>query len=170
MIPNLEVAHAFESLVRSGTADRLGGADEVLRLARAILAGDEPGFSELLQRFLDNCMSYQSVASQTPELAYEAFLLGLLVTLRPDYDVASQQHAGRGRADILLIPRSPGRPGAVLELKTRTKARSEEADLDAALAQIADKNYTERLAAAGAAPIHEYAAVFDGQRVWVKQR
>ncbi len=170
MIPNLEVAHAFESLVRSGTADRLGGADEVLRLARAILAGDEPSFSELLQRFLDNCMSYQSVASQTPELAYEAFLLGLLVTLRPDYDVASQQHAGRGRADILLIPRSPGRPGAVLELKTRTKARSEEADLDAALAQIADKKYTDRLAAAGAAPIHEYAAVFDGQRVWVKQR
>lgn len=169
-IPNLEVARAFEGLVSANMVELLGSTDEVRRLLRAILSGDASTVEELIERFLLNCMSPHSAAVRTPEMYYEAFLLGLLAWLRPDYQVASQQLAGRGRADILITPCRPRLPGAVLELKTLKSRKSVEAELDAAMRQIEDKKYAERLREHGAEPIHEFAVVFDGQRMRVKRR
>lgn len=169
-IPNLEVARAFETLVSANMVDLLGSDEEVVRLSRALLAGDARTVEELIARFLLNCMSSQSVAVRTPEMVYEAFLLGLLARLRPSYHVAGQENAGHGRADILITPRRPGSPGVVLELKTLENGNAAEAELDAALQQIDDRNYAERLREHGADPIHAFAAVFDRRRVRVKKR
>jgi hypothetical protein len=168
-IPNREVLQAFERLVGENLVERLGGEEEVGRLTRALLGGDERTVEELLGRFLLTSMSHHSAAVRKPEAYYEAFLLGLLVHLRPSHHVESQENAGRGRSDILITPRRPGLPGVVLELKTIKNEKAEEKALDGALRQIEDRKYTVKLEARGASPIHAFAAVFNRQRVRVKK-
>ncbi|AGP40113.1 hypothetical protein BE04_47900 [Sorangium cellulosum] len=169
-IPNKEILHAFERLARENLAERMGGEEEVRKLTQALMDGDARTFEGLLERYLLNCMSSQSAAGRAPEMFYEGFLLGLLVRLRADHHVESQPNAGLGRADILITPRSSGRPGVVLELKTLKDGGDVEPALDAGLQQIEDRRYTAKLEERGAHPIHAYSAVFDRQRVWVRKR
>ncbi|MEM7496039.1 MAG: PD-(D/E)XK nuclease domain-containing protein, partial [Myxococcota bacterium] len=54
------------------------------------------------------------------------------------------REAGEGRADVMLIPRKPDRPGIILEFK-RAPSKADQERLQqtaqAALRQIKDKNY-----------------------------
>ncbi|ETW95128.1 MAG: hypothetical protein ETSY2_48605 [Candidatus Entotheonella gemina] len=71
---------------------------------------------------------------------------------------------------MLLIPREAGRPGVVLELKALDARREESVDesVKMALRQLRDRDYAAELRAARAQPIHEFAVIFDGKRVWVR--
>ena len=169
-VPNREILLDLEDLVRTFMQVQTGG--EVERLLSALLGGDERTFEHLLSRFLVSSMSYHDPAIRTPEQVYHAFVLGLLVGLRPRFDVKSNQESGFGRCDLLVLPKSPGEPGIALELKTLDTDRGEtvEQALRSALSQIRDKRYTAALEERGARPIYEMAAVFDGKRVWVERR
>ena len=104
-----------------------------------------------------------------PEQVYHAFVLGLLVHLQPRYLVRSNRESGFGRYDVMALPRSPGQPGVVLELKTVDKNRGEtpERALQAALRQLRERDYAAELRAVGADPIHELAVVFEKRRAHV---
>lgn len=84
--------------------------------------------------------------------------------------VDSNRESGFGRSDVCVRPRMPGRPGAALELKGYDPDRwiSPEKALDAAMAQLRDRAYATSLRQAGAYPIWQWAAVFDGKRVHVR--
>ena len=71
----------------------------------------------LLQRLLLTMMSYYDPAGRQPEKLYHGFISGLRVRIDKDYEVRSNRESGLGRADVLIRPKTPGRPGAVLELK-----------------------------------------------------
>lgn len=114
-------------------------------------------------------MSYQDPAGREPEKLYHGFILGLLVQLEGDYDVRSNRESGLGRADLLVRPRAPGRPGVVLELKVPQRGETPEQALLAAARQVRDRRYAAELVAAGASAVHELVAVFDGKRAWVRQ-
>ncbi len=102
------------------------------------------------------------------EAVYRAFVIGLLLHLAPTHRVVSNREAGYGRADVLVSPRDPG-AGVVLELKVidEEDAETPETALQAALSQLRDRDYAAELRAAGADPIHQLGAVFDGTRCWV---
>lgn len=70
----------------------------------------------------------------------------------------------------LVRPKQPGQPGVVLEFKVPRARRGEtpEQALVAAAAQVRARRYAEELRAAGASPVHELVAVFDGKRAWVQ--
>jgi hypothetical protein len=72
----------------------------------------------------------------------------------------------------MVLPRTAGQPGVVLELKAIDveEGETKEAALAAALQQIKEKDYATELRERGAQPIHELAAAFDGKRAWVKAR
>ena len=169
-VPNREVAIAYRNLFRSELRRGLGGDAEVDALIRAVMSGDAAGLEQLLGTLVTRVLSFHDVAGAQPERVYHAFILGLLVRLEPDYEVRSNREAGHGRYDVMLRPRAPGRPGVVLELKAlrRDAVPAVAAALDAALKQIRDKDYAAELRAAGAGPIHELAAVFDGKHVHVR--
>ncbi|HTN88834.1 MAG TPA: PD-(D/E)XK nuclease domain-containing protein, partial [Sorangium sp.] len=132
------------------------------------LGGDAPTLEALLERLLVTVMSYQDPAGREPEKLYHGFVLGLLVQLEGEYDVRSHREPGFGRADVLVRPRAPGRPGVVLELKVPQRDETPEQALAAAARQVRDRRYAAELAAAGATPVHELVAVFDGKRAWVR--
>ncbi|XXT22122.1 AAA family ATPase [Sorangium sp. So ce429] len=167
-IPNIEVRVAYRDLFRSWLRRGLPERRHAEALLRALLGGDAPTLEALLERLLITVMSYQDPAGREPEKLYHGFILGLLVQLEGEYDVRSNRESGFGRADVLVRPRAPGRPGVVLELKVPQRGETPEQALSAAARQVRDRRYAAELTAAGAAPVHELVAVFDGKRAWVR--
>lgn len=168
-LPNREVRQIWRLLFRDWLTQR-AGTEGVGALLDALLHGDEPALEGRLQELVLRSLSSFDVEKRQPERVYHAFTLGLLVHLAADYDVKSNPEAGYGRADVLVIPRRPGLPGAVIEFKRLAERQRPEAALRAALRQIADNDYVSTLRAAGATPIHAWGVVFDGKRVRVRYR
>ena len=131
-----------------------------------MLRGDVESFEDGLSTLVIHAMSSLD-GGRTPEQVYHAFTLGLLVQLRATHRVESNPESGFGRADVLVIPRTPGQAGVVLEFKRVREQDTPEGALQAALQQIADRRYAAKLEDAGAAPVWVYGVVFDGKRVRV---
>ncbi|ETX02274.1 MAG: hypothetical protein ETSY1_04185 [Candidatus Entotheonella factor] len=168
-IPNHEVRLVFLNVFRTWLSGHLGGDDHSRLLQDALLGAD----TETAERLLEHLMlsvSYHDVNRHQPEKFYHGLILGLLVNMEAHYVVRSNRESGYGRADVLLIPREPGHPGVVLELKSLDTRREESVDeaVKQALRQIRDRDYAAELRSAGAQPIHELAIVFDGKLVWVR--
>ena len=166
-IPNREVRRTYETVFRGWLEAGLGGGAQARRLASALLAGDAAEVERLLGTLVATVLSYHDPAGSRPERVCHAFLLGLLVTLEPDYEVRSNRKSGYGRVDIVIRPRTGTGPGVIVELKTADHDEMD-AQLDAALAQIRERRYAVELATGGADPIHLVAAVFAGKRVAVR--
>jgi len=107
--------------------------------------------------------------SRTPEAVYQAFVLGLLANLGHDYTIRSNREAGLGRADVIMAPRDRSQRGVVMEFKTWEDGRSAEEQLEAALAQIEEKQYAAELVAQGIERILRLGIVFDGKRLHVRE-
>jgi hypothetical protein len=157
----------YTSTFRAWMADRMGGEASERRLTRALLGGDAETLEEELGAFTRNVLSYHDTARR-PEQVYHAFVIGLLATLDPEYEVRSNRESGKGRPDVMVRPKRAGNPGAVLELKV---ARAGKKTLDEALsegaAQIRARDYASELRAVGASPVHAFAVAFDGKDVRV---
>lgn len=106
----------------------------------------------------------------TPEKVYHVFVVSLLLGLQPRFAVRPNRESGFGRYDVMVIPRTPGQPGVVLELKVRNALKREtaKAAMTAALRQIRERDYAAELRACGADPIHEMGIVFDGKQAHVQ--
>jgi hypothetical protein len=175
-IPNREVREVYTSTFRQWMEDRLrsqGGS--VRRLLAALLEGDAERLEAQMQAFATDLLSYHDAAKVggagrgDPEQVYQAFVVGLLAALEPDYLVRSNRESGAGRPDVLVRPAVPGKPGAVLELKVvKASSRRPEKALTEALDQVRERGYAAELVAAGASPVHAFAIAFDGKRVWVR--
>ena len=148
--------------------EQLGSERDVERLTQALLSGDAEAVEEELSRFTESVLSYHDLARR-PEQVYHAFVLGLLATLEPDYEVRSNRESGEGRPDVIIRLRRAGRPGTVLELKV---ARPEKTTLEQALfeglEQIQRQNYAAELRTVGASPGHAFVVAFDGKTVRVQ--
>ncbi|EYF06768.1 AAA family ATPase [Chondromyces apiculatus] len=169
-IPNREVRKVYTDTFRGWMASSLRacGGDLDLLIA-ALLAGDAEGLQRQLEAFIENVLSYHDIPARSPELVYQAFIVGLLASLEGRYEVRSNRESGLGRADVLVKPRQAGQPGAVLELKVIKPARRRpDKALAEGLAQVQRLDYAAALHAAGAVPIHLFAVAFDGKQVWVR--
>ncbi|TVR03478.1 MAG: hypothetical protein EA398_04975 [Deltaproteobacteria bacterium] len=168
-IPNREVRSIFtdtfhgclqEASVSAATAG-------LTALSDAMLGGDTEAFEEQLEAIMVAMLSHHDLAGERVEAVYQAFLVGLLVHLQDTHRVVSNREAGFGRADVLVMPRTPG-PGAVLELKRITRRETAERALERAAAQLQQRDYAAEVRAAGATTVHQYAVVFDGKCCWVE--
>jgi hypothetical protein len=185
-IPNREVRAVYATTFQGWLRDRLGGGESgIERLKKALFDGDAEALAEELQEFTTNVLSYHDVPTRIgplekagaapvsprlrPEQIYQAFVIGLLATLEPEYEVRSNRESGRGRPDVMIRPRKAGKPGVVLELKVvKPGVKTLDAALDEGLAQIRDRDYAAELRAAGASPVHAFAVAFDGKHVRVR--
>src|SRR5262249_16541543 len=118
-IPNEEVfeiyRRTFQSWMEKGLAAGGGGVEPLLD---ALLEGGAPRRDAELQRLATHALSYHDGGGRAPERFYHGLMLGLLASLEPDYEVRSNRESGRGRPDLLVKPRTRGKPAVVLELKT----------------------------------------------------
>lgn len=165
--PNLELRVTWRLLFKRWMAGASEGSGAVEELTRALLRGDQPIFQDALQRFAMRNLSALDPTGGAPERVWHAFVLGLLAHMADTHRVQSEPEAGLGRADVLVTPLRGG-PGVVLEFKKVGRGETHETALDAAMAQIDDRRYADRLVEAGASPVWRVAVAFSGREVAVR--
>ena len=167
VLPNEELKTSWQHLTSRHLELALNGGEAVDHLTRAMLSGDERAFAADLQTLAANALSFYDTAGDWPERVWQAFVLGILVHLSPDWEVRSNQELGYGRADVTVRPRVAGRPGAVIELKKVEEGKTVKGTLRAAMSQITRRDYAAGLRGI-AEPIYRIAIVFEGKRAYVK--
>lgn len=169
VIPNEEIESLYAKLIQ-GIWEALLTTDKIQTLLEALVDGDSYTFAESLQEFIAHSISYHDFAPQDPERSYHLFVLGLLVNLSNTHEIKSNREAGKGRSDILLIPRDTNQLGIVLEFKKVSVAQGQtlESAAQTALDQIKEKQYYQELANRGIHNIQLIGISFLAKDIFVK--
>ena len=151
-----------------------GGHEGIAQLKKAMFTGDAEGLQEALEIFTARVLSYHDLQMRNdmaenktmrvfpvlPEQVMHVFVLGLLATLEPEYEVRSNRESGSGRPDVMIRARALGKPGVVLEIKVvKPKKVSPEAALREGILQIRERGYLAELTAAGSNPVQAFAVL-----------
>lgn len=171
-LTNYEVQVMFQSMVSSWFVQ---AEDDYNDFIRALLRCDVREMNLYMNQVALTVFSYfdtgNSPSVTQPERFYHGFVLGLLVELNGRYVLTSNRESGFGRYDVMLEPLKAEDNAYILEFKVHddTEEATLQDTLDAALAQIKDKQYEQNLLARGIAPerIHKYGFAFEGKHVLI---
>ena len=165
-IPNVEVKRLFKDIILNWF--EMTFRDKGRMMLNALFEKDTELFADILGDCILKTLSVYDVDKREPERVYQAFLLGLLVSMGEEYEVTSNKESGYGRYDICIIPLKKNKPCIIMELKQIRKSETTTTALESALLQIEKQRYATSLEQRGYTDILKLAVVFDGKRVWVK--
>lgn len=164
-IPNREIAYVYNKeileklspIIPQGTA---------IAIQEAVYTGNAAALQKHLRRLLLQTVSCYDTAGEN---FYHGLVLGLCVLMDNRYHITSNRESGEGRYDIQLMPRDPGQPGILIELKA---AKNQTGDAlrelsRTALAQIKNNRYDTEMRDHGVTTIFKYGVAFSGKQVEV---
>ncbi|MDE3055733.1 MAG: AAA family ATPase [Verrucomicrobiota bacterium] len=170
-IPNIEVTELYKTMI-------LGWFESTLQeykyslLLKSLTSGDVDSFSQIFKEFMLNSVSVFDVPAEDSEKIYHAFVLGMLIGLKDQYEVKSNRESGLGRYDVMLIPRNKNDLGIIMEFKK--VGRFEKTDLEkavtSALRQIEEKQYAIELLERGIKHILYLGFAFEGKEVLIRSK
>ncbi len=167
-IPNREIRVLFKREVMSHLKS-LGPDSQLLGdLIDSLLSGDTETFNESLNTFLMLMASFYDTANR--ESFYHGLVLGLLATLIPRYEVASNRESGYGRFDIAIFPVKGQKVGVILEFKVAEHESDMESKAREALAQIEEKNYLAEFHQRNIPTIWQYGISFCGKKCHIMEK
>ena len=170
-IPNIELSKIYYTVIETWFNESIG-SKELDDMLNALIANDIKTFERILSKFVLETLSYFNVGRKTKEVerVFQAFLLGMLISLKDRYEVYSEKESGYGRFDVCVIPKDKSWQAIIMELKSIDTFNNETKDqtLEAALKQIEDRKYETTLRQQGCTNIMKVAVTFDGKRVWAK--
>jgi hypothetical protein len=140
-IPNKEVMHIYDEIVERWFGNALS-LEEYDKFIKSLIKGDLKTFGKVLSDYITESGSYFDFNANTKEQVFHCLILGLVLGLRENYVIKSNQEAGYGRFDVALIPKDKDKTGILIELKTADKESELDAMAKTALEQINDKKYT----------------------------
>ena len=163
VIPNREIRTLFrrEVIYRYRSDDM---EYSLVDLMRAFAAGEIETVRAGLAEYLE-ILTSSFDAARGKEAFYHGFVLGLTATLASDYDIRSNRESGYGRYDIAAFPRKAGIRGMLIECKTAESEDALEKEAQAALQQMADRDYDAEFRAQGVEHVLHYGISFCGKRV-----
>jgi len=166
-IVNIECQYIFKKVISNWISEKFSNP-RLRVLLKSLTDGDLELFEEIFSEFVRDTLSFYDTAKSI-ESVYHAFFLGLLLNLN-DYEVISNEEAGYGRVDIMLLHKSDKEKRAfVIELKKIRVSETKDSALESAIKQIEEREYISKVQKKGYKNIVSFAVVFDGKRVWVKE-
>ncbi|MEN0051230.1 MAG: AAA family ATPase [Bacteroidota bacterium] len=172
-IPNYEIHTLFRKIILTWFSRDLKVYQNTLRkMTTALAAGRFIEFEAAFKKIMGDTFSYFDIHTE-PERVFQAYVLGLLGMLSDDYIIKSNRELGKGRYDILLIPKDRTRYGILMELKQIDKDATDDkvqASLASALQQIQDNQYYKELKAQAISEHLEIAIVFVGKEAYLRHQ
>ena len=176
-IPNKEILEMFsEMFIEIYFKD----SETFLDMTDALTTGNIEKFKFELNKILLENIGIFDVIGIYKEQFYHGLMLGLILMLKNEYEISSNNFSGKGRYDLLLKPKNifERKEGIIIELKAinidNLKLNSEKihekllSECDVALNQIEEKEYTSILKNAGIDNILKIGIAFFGKEFEVK--
>ena len=175
-IPNEEILKMFSEMFIDVYFENY---DDFLEMAHALKNGNIGKFKLELKKILLENVGIFDVSGAYKEQFYHGLMLGLVLMLKKEYEITSNNFAGKGRYDLLLKPKNTERrkEGIILELKVakadNNLSESEiyeklEKECEAALEQIEKREYASVLRNVGIDNILKVGAAFFGKELEVR--
>ena len=175
-IPNEEILKMFSAMFIDVYFENY---DNFLEMTHALKNGDIGKFKLELKKILLENVGIFDVSGDYKEQFYHGLMLGLVLMLKKEYEITSNNFAGKGRYDLLLKPENTKRrkEGIILELKVakadNNLSESEiyeklEKECEAALEQIEKREYASVLRNAGIDNILKVGVAFFGKELEVR--
>ncbi len=169
-VANTECRYIFNKIVRRWINSSFENY-KLQEMLKALIRADLKLFERIFSEFVRDTLSFYDTAKRV-ENVYHAFLLGLLLWLNHEYEVISNQEAGYGRLDIMLLHKmDKSKPAIIMELKTIDDFEEEtkEEALKSAVNQIREKEYITGAKRRGYNNIVAFGLVFEKKRVWIER-
>ncbi len=166
-IPNLEILTLYEDMVDAWFSAEDTSSNMIKPMLESLVNGEIEEFEEDFRYLVEKTFSHFDVGRDKGENFYHAFTLGLLVNLEGKYRVISNRESGKGRADVLIIPKDKTKKGVIIEFKS-SKESTDEAMWDKvaeALNQIEEKKYMVELESEGITDVVKIGIAFCGKEV-----
>ena len=175
-IPNKEILEMFSDMFIEVYFKNTG---IFLDMTDALTNGDISNFKKYLKEILLENAGIFDVSGTYKEQFYHGLMLGLILILKNEYEITSNNFAGKGRYDLLLKPKNilEGKEGIIIELKiingtenlNNDKIHEKlEKECEVALNQIDDKGYSSVLKNAGIEKVLKIGIAFFGKEFEVK--
>ena len=175
-IPNEEILKMFsEMFIEIYFEDY----EKFLYMSNALREGNISDFEKYLKEVLLENVGIFDVSGIYREQFYHGLMLGIILTLKNEYEITSNNFAGKGRYDLLLKPKNleKRKEGIILELKVVNVMENLSEDkifekleneCDIALQQIEEKEYASVLKNSGVENVLKIGIAFFGKEVAVK--
>ena len=175
-IPNEEILKMFSEMFIEVYFDDY---EKFLYMSDALRKGDISNFKKYLKEILLENAGIFDVSGTYKEQFYHGLMLGLVLILKNEYEITSNNFAGKGRYDLLLKPKNilEGKEGIVIELKiingtenlNNDKIHEKlEKECEVALNQIDERGYSSVLKNAGIEKVLKIGIAFMGKEFEVK--
>ncbi len=170
-IPNIEVGELYKTMISDWFKTSIH-EHKYRMLLSSLTSGDVDTFSQLFKEFMISSVSVFDVPAEESEKIYHAFVLGMLIGLKDQYEVKSNRESGLGRYDVMLIPKNPSHLGIIMEFKK--VGPFEKIDLEnavtSAIKQIEDRGYAQELLDRGIKRILYLGFAFEGKNVLIRSK
>ena len=175
-IPNEEILKMFsEMFIEIYFEDY----EKFLYMSNALREGNISDFEKYLKEVLLENVGIFDVSGIYREQFYHGLMLGIILTLKNEYEITSNNFSGKGRYDLLLKPKNleKRKEGIILELKVVNAIENLSEDkifekleneCDIALQQIEEKEYASVLKNSGVENVLKIGIAFFGKEVAVK--
>ena len=175
-IPNKEILEMFSDMFIEVYFKNTG---IFLDMTDALTNGDISNFKKYLKEILLENTGIFDVSGTYKEQFYHGLMLGLVLILKNEYEITSNNFAGKGRYDLLLKPKNilERKEGIIIELKiingtenlSNDKIHEKlEKECEVALNQIDEKGYSSVLKNAGIDKVLKIGIAFLGKEFEVK--
>lgn len=175
-IPNEEILKMFSEMFIEVYFDDY---EKFLYMSDALRKGDISNFKKYLKEILLENAGIFDVSGTYKEQFYHGLMLGLILTLKNEYEITSNNFAGKGRYDLLLKPKNilEGKEGIIIELKIINEVKNLndnkiheklEKECEVALKQIDEKEYSLVLKNAGVEKVLKIGIAFMGKEFEIK--
>ena len=175
-IPNEEILKMFsEMFIEIYFEDY----EKFLYMSNALREGNISEFEKYLKEVLLENVGIFDVSGIYREQFYHGLMLGIILILKNEYEITSNNFAGKGRYDLLLKPKNleKRKEGIILELKVVNVMENLSEDkilekleneCDIALQQIEKKEYASVLKNSGVKNVLKIGIAFFGKEVAVR--